>query len=53
MTANDSKSCLAYLNKLVGEYNDSYHYSIGKKPTHANYSALPEEIERNHKPPEI
>ena len=25
MTANDSKSCLAYLNKLVDQYNNTYH----------------------------
>ena len=40
MTANDSKSYLGYLNKLVDEYNDTYHYSVGRKPIHANYSAL-------------
>ena len=32
MAADDSKSYLFYLNKLVDEYNNSYHYSIGKKP---------------------
>ena len=30
MTASNSKSYLGYLNKLVDEYNDTYHYSIGK-----------------------
>ena len=29
--ANDSKSYLSYLNKLVDEYNNTYHPSIGKK----------------------
>ena len=32
MTPNDSKSYLGYLNKLVDEYNNGYHCSIGKKP---------------------
>ena len=40
MTANDSKSYLGYLNKLVDKYNNTYYYSVGKKPIHANYSAL-------------
>ena len=30
MTANDSKSYLAYLNKLVDQYNNTYHHSISK-----------------------
>ena len=29
-TANDSKSYLSYLNKLVDQYNNTYHHSIGK-----------------------
>ena len=32
MTANDSKSCLSYLNKLVDQYSNTYHHSICKKP---------------------
>ena len=31
MTANDIKSYLPYLNKLVYHYNDTYRHSIGKK----------------------
>ena len=31
MTANDSKSYLSYLNKLVDEYNNTCHHSINKK----------------------
>ena len=31
ITAYNSKSSLGYLNKLVDEYNNSYHHSIGKK----------------------
>ena len=40
--ANDSKSDLAYLNKLVDQYNNTYHHSIGKKAINADYSALTE-----------
>ena len=47
MTANDSKSYLGYLNKLVNEYNKSYQRSIGKKPIEADCSALSKEIETN------
>ena len=28
MTANDRKSYLEYLKKLVGQYKNSYHHSI-------------------------
>ena len=28
LTANYSKSCLGYLNKLVDQYNNTYHHSI-------------------------
>ena len=28
--ANDSKSYLSYLNKLVDQYNNSYHHSVNK-----------------------
>ena len=35
MTANDSKSYLGYLSKLVDQYNSSYHRSIGKRPLDA------------------
>ena len=31
MTANHSKSYLSYLNKLVDQYNDTYHHSVNKK----------------------
>ena len=30
MTANDSKSYIGYLNKLVDKYNNTCHSSIGK-----------------------
>ena len=51
MTENDSKSFLDNLNKLVHKYNNTYRPSIGKKAADANYSALAEEIESNHKAP--
>ena len=35
MTANNKKSYLGYLNKLLDEYNYTYHNSIGKNPTNA------------------
>ena len=38
MTANDSKSYLSYLNKLVDQYNNTYYHS-----------ALTEKIEMNPK----
>ena len=31
MKVNDSKSYFSYLNKLVDQYNRTYHRSIGKK----------------------
>ena len=38
MTANDSKSYLPYLNKLVDQQNNTYHHSFNKYPVHADYS---------------
>ena len=51
MTACDSKFYLAYLNKLVDQYNNTYHHSINKKPVNVDYSALTEKIETNSKAP--
>ena len=31
LTANYTKSCISYLNKLVDQYNNTYHHSINKK----------------------
>ena len=36
VTGNDIKSYLSYLNKIVGQYNNT-HYSINKKPIIADY----------------
>ena len=49
MTANNKKYFLGYLNKLVDEYNNTYHRFIGKKPADADYSVLTKEIETNPK----
>ena len=51
MTANDGKSYLSYLNKLVDQYNNTCHHSINKKPIDSDYSVLTERIEMNYKPP--
>ena len=40
-----------YLNKLVYEYNNTYHRSTGKKPVDADYFALTKETEINPKSP--
>ena len=40
MTANDSRSYLPYLNKLVNHYNNNYPHSISKKPINADYFVL-------------
>ena len=45
MIANDSKSYLSYLNKLVDQYNNNYHHSINKEAVTADYSALVEKID--------
>ena len=47
MTANDSKSYLSYLNKLVDQYNNTYHL------IDADYSDLTEDIETNIKAPKF
>ena len=53
MTANNSKNYLPYLNKLVDQYNNTYHHSINKKYINADYSALTEKIETDHKAPKF
>ena len=53
MTANDSKSYLGYLNKLVDECNNTYHPSIGKKSIYAGYSTFTGELEVGHKAPKL
>ena len=53
MTANDSKSYLPYLNKLVDEYNNTYHHSVYRKPINADYSASTGNFETNPKGPKF
>ena len=53
LKSNNKKSYLGYLNKLVDEYNNTCHCSIGKKPVDADYSALTKEIETNPKSPKF
>ena len=53
MTTNNSKSYLSYFNKLVDQYNNTYHHSVGGKPINAYYSALTEKIESNLKAPKF
>ena len=53
MTANDSKSYHSYLNKLVNQYNTTYHHSTIKKPLNAVSYALTENIESNPEAPKF
>ena len=53
MTADDSKSYLPYLNKLVDQYNDTYHHSVNKTLINADYSASTKNIESNLKAPKF
>ena len=39
MTADESKFYLPFLNKLVDQYNNTYHHSIKKKNINADLSA--------------
>ena len=44
------KICLScYLNKLVDQYNHTYHHSVNKKPINADYSALTEKKKKEKK----
>ena len=53
MVANDSKYYLPYLNKLVDQYNNTYHHSINIKPINAEYSDLTEKIRTTSKAPKF
>ena len=53
MLVEDSKPYLSYLNKLLDQYNNTYHHSIGKKPIDPDFSVLTEEIESNYKAPKF
>ena len=53
MTGNNRRSYLGYWDKLIDEYNDTYHNSIHKKPVDAGYSVLAEKIESSHQAPKF
>ena len=53
MTAHDNNSYLSYLNKLVDQYNNTYHHSNNKRPNNDDYSVLTEKIETNSKAPKF
>ena len=40
MVANDRKSYISYLNKLIDQYNNTFYHFINKKPIDAFDSAL-------------
>ena len=47
------KPYLAYLNKLVDQYNNAYYHSVDKKPINIDYPALTEKIKTNLKVPKF
>ena len=49
MKAKDRKSSFRYLNKLIDQYSNTYHHSIGTKPINDDCSALTEKVETNAK----
>ena len=49
MAANNSKSYLSYLNKLLDQYNNTYNHSVNKKSANADDSAQTKKIETNPK----
>ena len=53
MTANDSQCQFSYLNKLVYQYNNTYHHSVNKIPINTDYSALTEKIKTNLNAPKV
>ena len=49
MTANDNKSYLNHLNKLLDQYNNIYDRFINKKSINADYYTFTEKTEANSK----
>ena len=47
ITAKNTKSYLSYLNRLVDQYNNTYHLSINKELINADDSALAGKFETN------
>ena len=53
MTPNNSKTFLGHLNKLVDDYNNTYHCFFNKKHINVHCSAFTEEIQSSHKAPKF
>ena len=53
LTANNRKCYLSYFNKIIEEYNNTYHRFVGEKSIDADYSVLTEEIESGLKAPKL
>ena len=53
MTVNGSISYLPYLNKLVHQYNNSYHHFSNKKSINTDHSASTENVDSNPKAPKF
>ena len=53
MTANQKKSYLSYFNKLVDQFNNTYHRSIGENLVDSDFFALTEESESSHEAPKF
>ena len=41
------------MNKLIDQYNNTYHHSINEKPINDDYSTLTENIESSSKAPKF
>ena len=53
MTANQKKSYLSYFNKLVDQFNNTYHRSIGENLVDSDFFALTEKSESSHEAPKF
>ena len=53
MTAKDVNSYHPYLNKLVGQYNNTFHHSLNKNPINDDYSVWTEKIQTNSVAPKL
>ena len=53
MTAKDSNCYHPYLNKLVDQYNNTFHHCLNKKPIKADYSVSTEKTQTNSVAPKF
>ena len=53
MTANESNSYLTYLNKIVDQYNNTYHHAMKTKPINSDYFASTKNFDSNPKTPKF